>query len=458
MPGSHLGLPSGARRRVAGTLTAVVAVLAVVLTLVAYGAGREDDTKAASASVATRSAATQQTHRTNAPTPTKVVRTVSRKVVKAQRLVHKKVPKARTAAAHSGPPYDPSKEVWQAAQPAHTENPTNPLANRRWGVYTGNREDTWKAYRAASGANKQLLAKIALRPKATWLGDWSASPQRIGPEMDKYIANMSGGDPNVLVQMSIFRMEPWEHAACGGGPGLAQRAAYRTWISNAAAAIGSQHTAIILQPDLPFWFCTDRAAVSQLMKFSVDTFESLPNTSVYLDAGAADWTMTPQSSAQAPSQAADLLMANGIEKARGFALNATHYMGTAESVAWGSRIVQILASRGVHGVHFVTDTAQNGNPMRFRDVQIERSKVADNARTCKSTSDRRGCVTLGIPPTSRVGDQRWGLPAEQREQAKKYVDGFLWYGRAWMYMQAHWEGPQRALDMARSTSWPGPPG
>jgi len=356
-----------------------------------------------------------------------------------------------------GPAYQPGKEVWQAAQPAHAENSGNPLAGRRWGVYQGPREDTWGAYQAASGKNRELLGKIALRPKATWLGDWSASPQRIGPEMDKYIANMSGGDRETLVQMSIFRMEPWEHDACGSGPGPRQRSAYRTWISNAARAIGDQHTAIILQPDLPFWFCTDRKAVSELMKFSVDTFESLPNTSVYLDAGAADWSSTPQSVKPNPGQAADLLMANGIGKARGFALNATHYMGTAESVAWGTRIVQILADRGVPGVHFVTDTAQNGNPMRWEQVQKVDSPVNDNARVCQSTSDRKGCVTLGIPPTSRVGDERWNLPAEQRAQAKEHVDGFLWYSRSWMYRQAHWRGPQRGLDMARSTSWPGPP-
>jgi len=369
---------------------------------------------------------------------------------------------AATSAPISAPPptptrrpYHPDKEVWQRAQPAHAQNLRNPLAERRWGVYRGPLEHTWSAYQAAGGETRRLLGRIALRPKALWLGAWSGSPERIGSVVEEYVANASGGDRRALVQLAVFRMDPWEHAVCGRGPSRAAQEEYRRWISNAARALGRQHAAVIVQPDLPFWWCSDRAVTSALIRHTVRAFSAQPHTSVYLDAGAADWSSVPQRGAPSPAQAAELLLANGIEDARGFALNATHYVGTAQSVAYGSELVEILRERGVRGVHFVVDTAQNGNGMTWPEVDAD-GAVNDNARVCGSTSDRRGCVTLGIPPTSRVGDPRWGLTGRTLRDAKRYVDGFLWFARPWLHMQAHWRGPARALGMARSTTWPAP--
>ncbi len=348
--------------------------------------------------------------------------------------------------------YRPDKEVWQRAQPAHAQNLRNPLAERRWGVYRGGLEQTWTAYQAAGGDAKQQLGRIALRPKSLWLGTWSGSPERIGSVVEEYVANASGGDRKVLVQLAVFRMDPWEHAVCNRTPSAGAQGDYRRWITNAARALGRQHAAVILQPDLPFWWCSNRAVTSALIKHAVTAFSAQPNTSVYLDAGAADWSSTPQVGVPRASQAADLLLANGIADARGFALNATHYVGTEESVAYGAELVEILRQRGVKGVHFVIDTAQNGNGMTWPEVDAE-GPVNDNARVCGSASDRRGCVTLGIPPTSRVGDPRWGLSAETTRDARRYVDGFLWFSRPWLHMQANWRGPDRALGMTRSTTW-----
>ncbi|GAA3550956.1 glycoside hydrolase family 6 protein [Nocardioides daeguensis] len=353
--------------------------------------------------------------------------------------------------------YVRDKEVWQRAQPAHLQNLDNPLAERRWGVYRGDLEQTWRAYESAGGETRRQLGKIALRPKSLWLGDWSGSPERIGSVVREYVENASGGDPKVLVQLAVFRMDPWEHAVCGGrAPSRGAQDTYRRWISNAARALGRQHTAVILQPDLPFWWCSNRAVTSSLITYAVKAFSAQPHTSVYLDAGAADWSSTPQTGAPRATQAADLLLANGIAHARGFALNATHYVGTEESVAYGAELARILRQRGVKGVHFVVDTAQNGNGMMWPEVEAQGSRVNDNARVCGSTADRRGCVTLGIPPTSRVGDPRWGLSPAVTREAKKYVDGFMWFARPWLFMQANWRGPDRALGMARSTRWSAP--
>lgn len=352
--------------------------------------------------------------------------------------------------------YQRDKEVWQAAQPPHPHNPDNPLAGRVWGVYQGSRDKIWDPYQASSGEQRELLGYIARRPRATWLGDWSGAPGEMGGVIDEFIAQTVGDDELALVQFSTFRMEPWEHAICGGR--APEQDGYRQWMSNAAAAIGAQHTAVILQPDMPFWWCSNREVTSSLIRHAVSVFEAQPNTSVYIDAGDADWSSSPQVGAPSPRQAAEMLLANGIEEARGFALGATHYASTEDKIAHGVEIVRILAESGVPGKHFVIDTAQNGNGMTWPEVDNVDSPVKDNARICQSRSDRAGCATLGIPPTSRVGDPRWGLPKPLQEQAKKHVDAYLWFSRSWLYMQRDWVGPERGMDMARSTDWPGPPG
>ena len=71
-------------------------------------------------------------------------------------------------------PLVPSVEVWQAAQPAYPENPSNPLANRLWGVYQGPQDQVSGPFLKARGAQAALLAKIGLRPRTKWFGGWVA--------------------------------------------------------------------------------------------------------------------------------------------------------------------------------------------------------------------------------------------------------------------------------------------
>ena len=49
--------------------------------------------------------------------------------------------------------------------------------------------------------------------------------------------------------------------------------------------------AIIMQPDGPFVLCApgDSKLPAKLIKYGVRKLSALPNTSVYIDAGAADW-------------------------------------------------------------------------------------------------------------------------------------------------------------------------
>jgi endoglucanase len=284
------------------------------------------------------------------------------------------------------------------------------------GVYKGLGDQAWQPYVASRGTNRTLLAKIALRPKAKWFGGW-ISNAAIRDKVVDYIANSTGGDPEVLVQMAVFRMVPWEHEACKRLPTRAEQASYKQWVDRFAAGAGDAHVALILHPDGPFALCAPGGSrlPSQLIRYSARKFSALPNTSVYLDGGAADWPK------DRPAESARFLLPAGIEYARGFALNSTHYSPTYKEIEFGTRLVAELARRGAPGKQFVVNTSSNGQGFDFGTAV---GAHPDNANVCRTKAERH-CVTLGIPPTTDVTNPRWGLSASHRAQAAEHVDGYL---------------------------------
>ncbi|WP_164519493.1 glycoside hydrolase family 6 protein [Nocardioides ferulae] len=320
----------------------------------------------------------------------------------------------------------------------------NPLAGHRMGVYKGPMEQAWEPYQRASGKKKRLLAKIALRPKAKWFGAWIPARDIAGKVRD-YIENSTGGDPDVLVQMTVFRMVPWEQETCQRLPTRKERRAYKHWIRRFASAIDDTHTAIILQPDGPFALCAPGGSKvpSRLVAYAAEELSRPANSSVYIDVGASDWPKDD------PETAATILVRGGIEHARGFALNATHYVSVADDIEHGARVVDELARRGHPGKHFVVNTAQNGRPFLFGEA---RGSHPNNAKVCATKRERK-CVTLGIPPTTAVAAERWGLSAENRRRAREHVDGYLWFGRPWLHMQTDPFSMKRALAVARTTPY-----
>ncbi|QOT19493.1 glycoside hydrolase family 6 protein [Paenarthrobacter sp. YJN-5] len=341
---------------------------------------------------------------------------------------------------------------WQAPQPAHPQNPTNPLANRLWGVYHGPQDQLYNVYESANAQTRAALDTIRVRPRTKWYGNFLADHE-IQSRAKDYIVNSQAGNPTTLSQMAVFRMKPWEHDACTRVPTPVEQASYKTWIRNLAAGIGDSPTLIVMQPDGPFLWCVpDIKTTSKLLRFATKTLSNLPNTSVYIDAGAADWCENGRRATAA--RCAGILKRTGIKWARGFAMDSTHYTGPVDNIRLGSQIVNHLRARGYGEKHFIVDTAKSGQPTNWLDMKPSApGELKDNARTCSRPGMKR-CVTLGIPPTARPGDPQWGLPADVAELAARNVDGFVWFGRPWLYNQADPFVLQRAMDMVRTTPWP----
>jgi endoglucanase len=318
---------------------------------------------------------------------------------------------------------------------------SNPLAGMHWGAYTGQYYNSvYPSYQGARGRDRQLLARIATRPQAFWFGSWlpdAGAKSAAG----NYIANATGGDPDVLSQMTVFRLDPWEGQACSGSWSGADQQSYRTWIDNFAAGIGGARVALVLQPDLAFSSCASSPVPLQLVAYAARRFNLLPHTTVYIDGGVHYWPSF--------SQAASMLERAGIRYARGFALNTTEYDGTDPEIEYGASLAQALAGAGYPGKHFVINTAENG--VGFLNGQYPGN--VNDPRTCQSPHETL-CVTLGIPPTTRVAAPSWHLSGHDANLAFRYVDAYLWIGRPWITAGDGSINVSRALGLAGSTPWP----
>ena len=301
------------------------------------------------------------------------------------------------------------------AAPANAGLPragANPLTGLSWGV---TRDDSvWTAYAAASGRDRRRLARIALRPRTVWLGFWFGD-DRIAGQARQAVLETQNGNPDALVQLATFELNPWEGQTRQGGWDVAGE---EHWYDGLAAGIGSARAFVIEQVDLPFALQTPSSAPETVDAYGARTLAALPHTTVYIDAGAYQWST--------PAAMASLLIRSGIRWARGFALNVTQYGSVPDEVAWGAEIVAALARDGMPGKHFIVNTDENGSP--YLAGQIHGN--SNDTPVCASRGQRL-CQRTGIPPTVHVAAQRWHLPVDTAATAARETDAYVWAGRPW---------------------------
>jgi endoglucanase len=327
-------------------------------------------------------------------------------------------------------------------------NPTNPLAGRPWGVYRGAADPAWEPYVQASGTRKRLLATIALTPKAKFFGAWIPDSE-IASKVRQYVDNATGGDPDVLVQLTLFRMVPWEGEACRRLPTKAERASYRKYVDTVAQTLGNTHAAVVLQPDGPFLRCVphDSPVPAALLSYAARTLSAQPNVSVYVEMGSADWFRDK------PGAAVTMLESAGVQYTRGFALDSSHFDSVARQIDFGAAIVAALARDGIPHRHFVIDTSDSGHPFTGAWYhQHHPDRPLGYAEPCRSDGQDH-CVALGVPPTTDVGSAAWGLSDQRVGTAEKLVDGYLWVSRPWLAHQSGAFSMDRALDEVRHSPY-----
>ncbi|HET6153287.1 MAG TPA: glycoside hydrolase family 6 protein [Marmoricola sp.] len=334
---------------------------------------------------------------------------------------------------------------------ASTSAPTSaapagsPLADGPWTPFVASFDPVDQAYSAATGTNKTLLGKIALRPRVIWMTSQTQNGKAEKTVQDR-ISEFQQGNPAAYTQLALFGLYPKGESHRSQPLSAAQQATYKAWIDQIAAGIGRSRVILILEPDLGVAWGGWRPAVRfGLAAYAAKELGALPNTHVYIDGSDADWLK--------PAKATTMLRESGIAYADGIALGATHYSSTSSNIVYGADLIRRLASHHIIGKHLVIDTADNGRPFTARQFKKRHPHLQiGNANLCSSRTSTR-CVTLGIPPTTDVASTRWGFSARTRTLAADYVDGFLWFGRPWLYAQAYPFKLNRALQVARTTPY-----
>lgn len=186
-------------------------------------------------------------------------------------------------------------------------------------------------------------AKMADKPIATWLGEWSGDVQAVANDLTTKAA--ASGSVPVMVAYNI----PYRDCGSYSAGGAAKGSDYRTWINKVAAGIGSREAIVIVEPDalaqiscLPESGRTERY---QLLKDAVAALNANGKNHVYIDAGNPKWV-------SAKDMASRLTQA-GVATAAGFALNVSNFYTTAENKVYGDQLTSMVNKP------YVIDTGRN---------------------------------------------------------------------------------------------------
>ena len=230
------------------------------------------------------------------------------------------VPSARAGVANSG--------IRRASR-------SNPIARVQWGIYRGPSGGLYSAYQAAKGRDKAILANLALKPIVQPLGFWDSNAE-IDGAVHEIVEDTTAGNPDVMSEISTFALNPWEGGACDGSWNVGSD---ESWYRQLARGIGSARMLAIVQVDMPFALCTSSPAPEEITAYGAQTLSALPHTTVYIDAGAAEW--------EPATRMANLLIRSGIRHVRGFSLNDSQYGATGLELQYGAQIIAALNADGV---------------------------------------------------------------------------------------------------------------
>ncbi len=330
-----------------------------------------------------------------------------------------------TAAAPSKAPISPApsepngSETTAAADagaPSARVKGQNPFVNVRLYVNEyGQAAQQARAWSRSRPDDAKLIAKIGDQPSGWWMGEWSGDIETAMHALGK--ATAAAGTVPVVVLYNVPNRDCGQYSA--GGSVSAE--AYHAWIRQFAKGAGAYRVIVVLEPDALGLMTkclspADQKARLAMIRDAVDVLEATPGTSVYIDAGNANWATAVEM--------AKRLSGAGIADADGFALNVSNYIAIDKTVAYGHAI-----SAALGGKHFVIDTSRNGNG------------ATPDAQWCNP--DGRA---LGLPPTVDTRDP--------------LIDAFVWVkppgesdGECNGGPKAGQFWPEQALGLAKRAKW-----
>jgi endoglucanase len=280
-------------------------------------------------------------------------------------------------------------------------------------------------------ADAARIAKMVATPQAVWVTKGTPSEARKAVEKAVALANAQRAVA-VLVAYNIPGRD------CGGlsAGGALTTAEYKAWIDGFAAGIGRHKAVVILEPDglglIPS-ACgpagepgfTDAARFEEF-NYAVDALAAKPNAIVYLDATHSAWLNV--------HDAASRLLRAGVQRARGFYLNASNYQYTPNLVQYGTWISKCIARLTANASAECPDQYWNGGPHpahiadllgEWTGVALSRygvwSDTTDTPELNTSGENTRYADTTGtthfVIDTSRNGLGPWSFPSTYANDA-----------------------------------------
>ena len=210
-------------------------------------------------------------------------------------------------------------------------------------LYVDPTTQAYAAWEAASGTDKDLLAKIALTPQAYWVGNWADADHSRAEVADYTGRAVAAGQTGVLTVYAIPGRDCGNHSG-GGVP----ESEYARWVDTVASGIEG-NPVVILEPDAlaQLGDCDGQGDRVGYLRYAAASLADA-GARVYIDAGHSGWLSA--------SEAARRLQLIGFSDAVGFALNTSNYQTTADTQAYAEQV-----SSQVGGRPYVIDTSRNGN-------------------------------------------------------------------------------------------------
>jgi len=297
----------------------------------------------------------------------------------------------------------------------------------------------WVRYRRSGRRGlASTIWRLAREPRFRWFGAFSRPS--VARKVRGFLNRARCDQPGSVPLLVVMRHEGRSCAPGYTGGGRAGDRATRRWYRRFARAVGHRRVVIGFEPDslgtIDCLVPSRRDDRLRVLRYGVKVLSRLPNATIYLEGGAADWEPARRTARQ--------LRFIGIRRVRGFMVNVTHHDWTRASIRHALDI-----SRRVGGKPFVVNTSFNGRgPVHYRRW-INRSRGLWRRMNVWCNPGMRG---LGPAPTTVTAHPK--------------VDAYLYINRPGYSAGACNGGPtpvgtwwpRRALMYARlATSWESPP-
>ncbi|WP_162907169.1 glycoside hydrolase family 6 protein [Allorhizocola rhizosphaerae] len=196
--------------------------------------------------------------------------------------------------------------------------------------------ETAAAAWARANGDPDWVKPITDTPQAIWL----TAPR----DLDRLPAVIRAAASQRALLVLVTYYVPNRDCA-GAASGAPDPDSYLAWIDRLADTLGTNKAVIIMEPDAIAADCyTDARA--QLLREATYRLARAGHH-LYLDAGHPKWRQ--------PGQAAERLIASGIQAAQGFTVNVSNRQTTADSDVWAREVSKMTGDR-----EFLIDTSRNG--------------------------------------------------------------------------------------------------